>query len=200
MKSIHLVALLGTAATFVFAGCEKKPARSMPHASGTPETANAAPREKMEAEGEIAASPAPGSPASPQPGPPAGGDAFSSEAARILELPAGSERDQELEKFVRASMHGGFERTDEWIRKMPAGPTRDIAYSAFIEDLANVAPMLALDYTRHISDPEKRVSLEAMLQAKPSSIRPSKPGPGDAPENPQPIPGESDDSGMPATR
>lgn len=96
-------------------------------------------------------------------------------------------------------MHGGFERTEEWIRKMPAGPARDTAYSAFIEDLANVAPMLALDYTRHISDPEKRASLEAMLQAKPNMIRPSQPGSGAPPEGPQPMPDESDDSGTPVT-
>ncbi len=212
MKSIHLAALAGTAATILCAGCEKKPAGSKvgtipptplaektSPAAGTPETAPAMPQEE-EAESETAVFPAPDSPEPAQPEPPVGAEAFSSEAARILELPAGPERDEELKRFVRDSMHGGFARTEEWIRKIPAGPTRDTAYSAFIEDLANVAPMLALDYIQRISDPEKRASLEAMLQTKPRLNGPAEPGEGATPVNPQSNQDEPDDSSTPAPR
>lgn len=100
---------------------------------------------------------------------------FASEAARILGLADGPERDAALAQFVRGSMHGGFERTDAWIRNLPAGPTRDTAYTAFIEDLTNVAPMLALDYISRIGDPAKRASLEAKVRASPRFVSPPAP-------------------------
>lgn len=198
-KSILTSALAGTVAVLVITGCEKKPADAKADpptpagetapkpASAKPETAVSPPRGEQTSGG-VAASSAPAPSESP-----VNADSFATEAARIIDLPAGPERDAELGRFVRDSMHdGGFGRTEEWIGKMPAGETRDTAYSAFTEDLANVAPMLALDYASRISNPEKRASLEARVRSSPRFIRPPEPGQGAVPANPQSDPVEPD--------
>ncbi|HEX7260888.1 MAG TPA: hypothetical protein VF258_03655 [Luteolibacter sp.] len=101
------------------------------------------------------------------------GDPFEIEAARIFNLPDGQERDHALAGFVRNSMqNGGFERTREWIDQLPKGPARDTAYIAFLEDLKNVAPMLALERVEQISDPAKRAALEATIRSSPGFTRP----------------------------
>ena len=93
---------------------------------------------------------------------------FQAEAARVLSLPEGPGRDATLAEFVRGSMRdGGFESTREWMHKLPKGSARDTAYAAFSEDLAGVAPMLALDYVREIADPDKRAKLEATIRSSP---------------------------------
>jgi hypothetical protein len=205
-KSILTSALAGTVAMLVFAGCEKKPADAKADqptpageiapepASAEPETAISPPHEEPGAGGVAAAysitdSRAPASSESP-----VNAESFATGAARVLDLPAGPERDAELGRFVRDSMHGGFERTEEWIGKMPVGETRDIAYSAFTEDLANVAPMLALDYASRISNPEKRAKVEATVRSSPRFASPPEPGQGVAPANPQPNPSGPDGS------